>query len=114
MNGRVVLSSGFSATALPWASAQIRRLLNVRYILWPDYQLGEAPAASVVSRLQYQSGAPHSTLLAENGLPRARLVASSVVLGDAEAVPYMLTPTFDPSAEVVLAEEPPVELSPPV
>ena len=93
-------------------ATNIRRLLNVRYILWPDYDpmFGPAPQGPVVSRLQFQSGDVYSTLLADNGLPRARLVGSAIVKRDDEAVSYMLSPGFDPELEAVLAEPPPLEL----
>jgi len=91
-------------------NGNIRRLLNVRYILWPDRQLGEAPEQGIVSRTQLQDGRPYETLLADVGLPRARLVASAVVKSDEEAVPYMLSDAFDPETEVVLPEPPPTAL----
>ncbi|MDP2955624.1 MAG: hypothetical protein Q8N53_04320 [Longimicrobiales bacterium] len=87
----------------------IRRLLNVRYILWPDWQRGPVAEEGVVSRTT-QGGQPYETLLADAGLPRARLVAAATVKADSEAVPYMLSAAFDPAAEVVLSEAPPVEL----
>jgi hypothetical protein len=91
-------------------NGNIRRLLNVRYILWPDFQLGEAPEQGIVSRTQLQDGRPYETLLSDAGLPRARLVASAVVKSDEEAVPYMLSDAFDPEREVVLPEPPPTPL----
>jgi hypothetical protein len=91
-------------------SDRIRRLLNVRYILWPNWQLGPAPGGTVVSESRYADGRVHETLLAEGGLPRARLVADAVVKPDAEAVPYMLSADFAPEREVVLPEPPPVDL----
>jgi len=63
-----------------------------------------------VSRLEYPDGRAYQTLLAADGLDRARLVADVVVRSDEEAVPYMLSDSFDPTTQVVLAEEPPVEL----
>lgn len=92
------------------ADPRIRALLNVRYILWPDWQLGPAPGGTVVSQSQLRDGRTYETLLAEDGLPRARLLARAVVKSDDEAVPYMLSEAFDPAAEVVLAQEPPVAL----
>ncbi len=105
----------------------IRRLLNVRYLLWPDYEAQyvvasvESPellqrfAASagsmpIVSRTALQTGAPYETLLADAGLPRARLVGGVTVKSDAEAVAYMLSDGFDPEREVVLAEPSPIAL----
>jgi hypothetical protein len=90
----------------------VRKLLNVRYILWPhlDPRFGAGPEDNVVSRTQLQDGRPYETVYADIGLPRARLVARAVVKSDDEAVPYMLTDAFDPATEVVLSEEPPVAL----
>lgn len=90
--------------------ADIRRLLNVRYILWPDHQFGSIDGAPIVSRTQLQDGTPYETILAEEGLPRARLVGAATVRSDTEAVPYMLSDAFDPEREVVLAEPSPLAL----
>ncbi len=88
----------------------VRRILNVRYILWPDIELGPAPQGPVVSRTQLAGGQPYHTLLADQGLPRARLVAAATVKSDEDAVDYILSEAHDPSVEVVLTQEPPVEL----
>jgi hypothetical protein len=92
--------------------SRIRRLLNTRYVLWPDYAFGQsfAPPETVVARSQLPDGSAYESLHVEAELPRARLVGASVVKSDAEAVPYMLTDAFDPETEVVLAEPPPIEL----
>jgi hypothetical protein len=88
----------------------VRRILNVEYVLWPDVELGPAPQWPVVSRTQYGGGQPYHTLLAAEGLPRARLVSSAVVKSDAEAVEYILSDAHDPALEAVLAEEAPIAL----
>jgi hypothetical protein len=89
----------------------IRRLLNVRYVLWPDYQFGQSISGMpVVSRTALQNGTPYETVLADVGLPRARLVGGATVKSDAEAVAYMLSDAFDPEREVVLGEPPPIAL----
>jgi hypothetical protein len=89
----------------------IRRLLNVRYILWPDFQRGQSIGGMpVVSRTALQDGRPYETILEDQGLPRARLVGAATVKADAEAVAYMLSDAFDPEREVVLAELPSLEL----
>jgi hypothetical protein len=89
----------------------IRRLLNVRYILWPDLQMGQSIGGMpVVSRTALQDGRPYETILEDRGLPRARLVGAATVQPEAEAVAYMLSDAFDPEREVVLAEPPPLEL----
>ena len=90
----------------------IRRLLNVRYLLWPEYQAGGAfgPPEQVVAQSRLQSGQPYETLYVEADLPRARLVGGATVRPDEEAVGYMLSEAFDPEREVVLPEPPPMEL----
>jgi len=88
----------------------VRRILNVRYILWPDYEMGESLDGEPLARSQVGDGRPYQSLFGDVGLPRARLVASAVVRSDGDAVPYILSDGHDPEREVVLAEEPPVEL----
>ena len=124
--------AGSSAPLHLYQSANIRRLLNVRYVLWPDLELGGsidtrtddfraagywppatpgAPAeVTVFSRTQLADGRTYETVVAEPGLARARLVGGAVVKSDAEAVPHMLSADFDPSSEVVLAEQPSIPL----
>ena len=87
-------------------NTNVRNLLNVDYILWPDIELGAAPQGPIVSRTQYGQGQIYHTLLADKGLPRARLVAEAVVKADAEAVSYILSGVHDPAREVVLSEPP--------
>lgn len=88
----------------------IRRILNVRYLLWPDYEIGQSVDGPVLSRTTLSDGRPYETMLTDVGLPRARLVGSAVVKEDGEAVPYMLSDAFDPEGEVVLPAPPPVDL----
>lgn len=88
-------------------NVNVRRILNVRYILWPDNERGPAPEMPVVSRTQLGGGQPYQTVLADGGLPRARLVASAVVKSDAEAIDYIMSDAHDPSVEAVLADAPP-------
>jgi hypothetical protein len=102
-----MVGSGFPENLV---NPNIRRILNVRYILWPDRELGPVGAEGVLSRTTQPGGQPYETLLADAGLPRARLVGAATVKSDAEAVPYMLSEAFDPEGEVVLPEAPPVAL----
>jgi hypothetical protein len=101
--------SGSSAPMNLLQSSSIRRLLNVRYILWPDALLGSIEGPTV-SRTATPDGRPYESLLAEDGLPRARLVGAAVVQPDEAAVAYMMSPRFDPEREVVLPEAPPLAL----
>jgi len=89
----------------------VRRILNVRYILWPDLELGASPDGPVVSRTQLADGRAYQTLLSDNGLPRARLLADAVVKDDGQAVEYIMSVEHDPATEVVLAEPPPLDLA---
>ena len=91
-------------------NVNIRRLLNVRYVLWPDYELGQSIDGAVFSRTQLSDGRPYETVFAEPGLPRARLVGGVVIKSDEEVVTYMLSADFDPETEVVLTEAPPLAL----
>ncbi len=91
-------------------NANIRALLNVRYVLWPDYALGQSMDGAFFSRTQLSDGRPYETVFAEPGLPRARLVGRAVMKSDAEVVTYMLSEDFDPETEVVLTEAPPLAL----
>ena len=101
------------------ASANVLRMLNVRYILWPD-QLG-APAdqglpADITDNLRRLNqttiqGRPYETVYEFSDLPRARLVADAVILSDDQAVPHMLSGDFDPARQVVLSDPLPIELT---
>jgi hypothetical protein len=101
--------SGSSAPLNMLENGNIRRLLNVRYILWPDAQLGSVPG-TIVSQTALPDGQPYETMLAEDGLPRARLVGAAVVQPDTEAVSYMMSDAFDPEREVVLSDPAPIAL----
>ena len=104
---------GMAGSGLPLnliQSGNIRALLNVRYILWPDLAMGRSPAGPVVSQTHTSDGRVLESVFEEAGLPRARLVGSATVKADQDAVPYMLSPEFDPEAEVVLSEAPPLDL----
>jgi len=113
---------GMAGSGLPenlLASANVLRMLNVRYVLWPD-QLG-TPAdqglpADITDNLRRLTsttvqGQPYESVYEFSDLPRARLVADAVVLPDELAVPHMLSPDFDPARQVVLSDPPPIDLA---
>ena len=93
-----------------YENSNIRRLLNVRYILWPDLEMGGSIQGPAIAQLQLQDGRPFETIFSDPGLPRARLVGNSVIKTDNEAIPYMLSDLFDPELEVVLNEPAPIDL----
>ena len=91
---------------------QLLRLLNVRYLLWPNASLGppfegREPLAA--------DAAPDGRIIQAvydvPDLPRARLVSEVRVLEDDAAMAHMLSPAFDPAREVVLADAPPTPLA---
>ena len=113
---------GMAGSGLPnnlIASANVLRMLNVRYILWPD-QLG-APTdqgipADITDNLRQLTqttiqGRPYESVYEFTDLPRARLVSTAVVLSDEQAVPHMLSSDFDPARQVVLSDPPPIDLT---
>lgn len=107
---RELIGMAGSSRAVNLANLNVRRILNVKYLLWPDLEEGRSMQGPVVSRTQLADGRVYQTLFSDVGLPRARLVGSAVVRSDDEAVPYILSETHDPVNEVVLAEESPIQL----
>lgn len=90
------------------------RILNVRYILWPDYQY-PIEGAPPVSQITFPDGRPYASVYAFPGLPRARVVGDAVVVPEEEVLDVVLgnhETSYDPFRQTVLAEEPPVEFGP--
>jgi len=80
-------------------------LLNIRFLLWPDYQYGALPVEPM-SRLTTRDGQPYTSLYELPwGLPRARLVSGVRVVAREDAVATLLRPDFDPVAEVLREED---------
>ena len=113
---------GMEGSQLPLnliTSANVLRVLNVRYVLWPD-QIG-APSdqglpTDITDNLRLLSqttiqGRPFESVYRFPDLPRARLVADAVVMPDDQAVPHILSGDFDPARQVVLPDAPPIELT---
>ena len=88
----------------------VYRLLNVRYLVWPNTQMGEVPQLQPVSMTEV-GGVPYETVYALAGLPRARLVGATRVVPDERMVEAILDPAFDPETTALLTEEPPVQLA---
>ena len=82
----------------------VRRILNVKYIIWSDYEQGRSLGGQPLAATQLGGGGIYQSLYPDIGLPRARLLGSAVVKSDAEAVDYILSDAHDPAVEVVLAE----------
>jgi hypothetical protein len=94
----------------------VMRILNVRYIVWPDEEAGPLGVEGVEpsSQLQYADGRIARSVYAYPGLPRARLVGEAVVVSEERTMATILDPeAYDPAFQVVLNEEPPIELGGP-
>ncbi|MCK5651789.1 MAG: hypothetical protein KAJ42_10445, partial [Gemmatimonadetes bacterium] len=63
-----------------------------------------------VSQTVFADGSPYISVYELPDLPRARLVADAVVMGEEETVEYILSGQLDIQSAVVLTEEPPVAL----
>lgn len=106
---------GMEGSGLPnhlFQSAQLMRLLNVRYLLWPVAQMGapfdgQEPLASDL----LPDGRVLQGVYPFPGLPRARLAGGPMVLDDDRAMEHMLSPGFSPETQVVLSEAAPGEIT---
>jgi hypothetical protein len=90
----------------------VLRILNVRYILWPDYQY-PLEGAPPLSRISLPDGRPYASVYAFPGLPRARIVGEAIVVPEEEALEVVLGDhdiVYDPFSQTVLTEEPPIDL----
>ena len=111
--------SGLPVNLTPPFHPHVARILNVRYLLWPDRDYGPLEAfttepLTLVERLQFADGSPYSTLYEYPGLPRARLAGEALVVGEAEVLGVVLDPgRYDPATQVVLSEVPPLDLEGP-
>ena len=112
-----MIGSGVPANFFDPATGEINsnltRVLNVRYLLWPQYRY-TPPVSDTepVSSTTLADGRPYSAVYPLDDLPRARLVGTVRVVPDESAVSVILSDAFDPATEVLLAEPPPEPLAP--
>ncbi|GMR13335.1 MAG: hypothetical protein BMS9Abin29_1540 [Gemmatimonadota bacterium] len=101
-------------------NANVLRILNVRYLIWPvalgtpeDQSLPPATLENLqpISQTTLR-GQPYETVYSFAGLPRARLVSEAIVVPDDQAVAFIMSDDFDPVNQVVLPELPPTPLGP--
>lgn len=85
-------------------------ILNVRYLLWPDGQMGSPQGLEAVEQIRFADGEVYASVYPFPALPRARLVAHSEVVPGVAAVERILSPDFDPTTTVTLPEAPPMAL----
>lgn len=85
-------------------------ILNVRYVIWPVADLGNFPAGEAVMATSRDGRNAYEAVYEVPTLPRARLVGSARILPGQEGLEYLLSSEFQPGAEVVLTETPPITL----
>ncbi len=91
----------------------VLRLLNVRYILWPDGQFGPIDGAEPLNQVAFMDGTVYASVYGYPGLGRARVVGEAVVVPEVEVLDVILGDhplDYDPSLQTVLPEPPPIEL----
>ena len=115
-----MVGSGLPERLAPPFQSNVMRLLNVRYILWPDAEYGPLDRfvppglLTPVSQLQYSDGTLYSSVYAFPGLPRARVVGDAVVVPEDEVLAVIFDEaSFDPETQTVLSEAPPIALGGP-
>ncbi|HSG46598.1 MAG TPA: hypothetical protein VLA43_02170, partial [Longimicrobiales bacterium] len=91
-------------------SPQLMAILNVRYIIWPVRRFGTPQGLQPVSATQFSNGELFEAVYRVDDLPRARLVAQTEVVPDAQAVARLLDPEFPAATTVTVPEPLPVEL----
>lgn len=114
--GRYREVTGLDQASLPvyvLGSENIRRMLNIRYMVWP-YELGDPAALGLtqepLTATQLQDGTPYELLYQFDDLPRARLVSNVTVRPKDEAIATLLDPAFNVETTVVASESPPISL----
>ena len=94
----------------------VMRILNVRYVLWPDAQYDILEGAEPVSRTVLADGSPLVSVYPYPGLPRVRVVGEAIVVPEDRTLAVILGEdevTYDPARQTVLVEPPPIEVGGP-
>ncbi len=106
---------GMEGSGLPQNLARFNpnllAVLNIRYILWPDFQFGPLEGSEPLSALRFADGGVFSSVHPSPTLPRARVVGEALVLDPDQTLDAVLDLNrFDPTIQVILEEEPPISL----
>lgn len=84
----------------------VLRLLNARYVLWPEGVRGGPPAPGMTPLSQAQGPQGLEAVYPYPALGRAWFAGAHRVMDDDAALRLILEGNFDPSGEVILTEEP--------
>ncbi len=94
-------------------SDNIRRMLNIRYVVWPA-AMGDPSTIGfdeeMLTYTQLQDGSPYEILYQVDDLPRARLVSNVTVREPDQVLETIMDPLFDIATTVVATEAPPISL----
>ena len=88
----------------------VLRLMNVKYLVWPEGAMGGPPYEGAPRMSSAQTGRGLEAVYAYPGLDRAWLAGATAVLDDDRALERILSRDFDPASEAVLSA--PVPLAP--
>lgn len=92
----------------------VMAVLNVRYVLWPEARFGPIEGIEPVNRIVGPDGRGISAVYRVGTLPRARVVGEAQVVGSGQTLASVLdVDNYDPVTQVILEEDPPVELGGP-
>ena len=86
----------------------ILRLMNVKYLVWPEGAAGGPPYEGAPRMSSVQTGRGVEAVYAYPGLDRAWLAGATTVLDDDRALERILSRDFDPAAEAVLSAPVPI------
>ncbi|MGI9626207.1 MAG: hypothetical protein ACR2QM_05170 [Longimicrobiales bacterium] len=84
----------------------VLRMLNTKYFVWPETAEGGPPSADAVPLSQVQTRAGIESVYPYPGLDRAWMVRDFRVMDDDAALTEMLNNPFNPSEQMILAEDP--------
>ncbi|MDE2973124.1 MAG: hypothetical protein OXU64_00160 [Gemmatimonadota bacterium] len=82
----------------------VLRIMNVKYVAWPLQAAGGPPGEGAVAVSTARTPRGVEAVYAFPGLEKAWVAGTATVLGDDAALARILSPSFDPAREAILAE----------
>jgi len=87
----------------------VMRILNIRYVLWPDAQFGPIEGPDPLSQVAFLDGTVYASVYPYPGLPRARIVGDVLVVPEDQVLDVLLGEhalDYDPFLQTILTEDP--------